>query len=77
MDITPISGVGGSRKLKGARPASGTPITLTPSTDKVEISTTSRRAVLDAIKSKMKSGFYSSDEVAEDLSEKFARLLDR
>lgn len=35
-----------------------------------------REKLLQSIKSKVKSGFYSSNAVAEDLSHSFAKILD-
>jgi hypothetical protein len=36
-----------------------------------------RKAFLEQIKKKVNNGFYSSEEVTEDLSESFARVFDR
>lgn len=38
---------------------------------------TSRAGMLASIKKKIKSGYYNSDEVAEDLSHSFAKLFDK
>jgi hypothetical protein len=35
-----------------------------------------RKSYLDAIKKKIKSGYYNSEEVAEDLSQSFAQVFD-
>jgi hypothetical protein len=46
--------------------------------DRVEITEANNRAViLDSIRAKIKQGFYGSDEVTDDVSEKLAHLFDR
>jgi len=48
--------------------------------DSVEISsknTESRALLIEAVKARIKSGFYSRDAVAEDVSDKLAKLFDR
>jgi hypothetical protein len=37
----------------------------------------SRSMALESIKQKVKSGYYSSDAVAEDISDKLAKLFDK
>jgi hypothetical protein len=51
-----------------------------PQTNSFESSRTAesdRDALLQKIKGKIKSGFYSSDAVMEDLSHGFAKILDK
>jgi hypothetical protein len=52
---------------------------LDSSKDKVELSSRieiDREMLLQKIKSKIKSGYYNSDAVMEDLSHNFAKVLD-
>jgi hypothetical protein len=51
-----------------------------PLTDTVEISsknTESRALLIEAVKARIKGGFYSRDAVADDVSDKLAKLFDR
>jgi len=48
--------------------------------DSVEISsknTESRALLIEAVKARIKSGFYSRDAVTDDVSDKLAKLFDR
>lgn len=60
---------------KAVRPAKSRPAArvdeFTPSPD------STRKAVLESIKAKVKAGFYNSDEVLDDVSDKLAGLFDR
>jgi hypothetical protein len=51
---------------------------IIPATDKVElVSQHDRDIVLNSIKAKIKQGFYKSEEVTDDISEKLAQLFER
>jgi hypothetical protein len=74
-EIAPMKKSGVPRSSKIAAQPKAAPV-LAP--DKVELATThDRDIVLNAIKAKVKQGFYKSDEVTEDITDKLANLFER
>lgn len=67
-----------SRKVEASK-AAGKAEKLPPRRpDSVELSSkNSSNIVLDSIRAKIKSGFYNSESVADDVSDKLAGLFDR
>ena len=82
MNFNPIAESGPSGKNSGISFSKKTALTRPAvpvrSGDKVElVSSHDRDVVLNSIKAKVKQGFYKSDEVADDISEKLAHLFER
>ena len=76
MEVHPVSSV--QRALKKGR--GGPALRARPQAvagDKVDFSDVAGAAKLDAIREKMKAGFYASECVADDVSDKLAKLFDR
>ncbi len=81
MSIQSVQGIQGyknaarvTRKQRVARPSE----TRAPVKDSYESSSVSDRAeLLKAVKNRIKSGYYNSREVVEDLSDSFAKAFDQ
>ena len=68
---------GPERRTSPGKPVKkGGKSTSFPIRDKVEISGKARDKKLSIIKDRIKSGFYSSSKVTDDLSEKLSNVLD-
>ncbi len=87
MDIAGLSGVRGLKRPRETQYCNGNNgVTSTKrtasllSTDVVDISSSSkdtRSLLLDSVRSRIRSGYYSRDSVADDISDKLSRLFDR
>ena len=67
---TPLRNSVGQNRIKTERKSVPTRDSFEPSDP------TSRKLALYSIKEKVKAGYYSSDRVAEDISDKLARIFD-
>jgi hypothetical protein len=65
-----------SMKAKGQTSSQGKAQPLSDSFESERITESDRDILLQKIKGKIKSGFYTSDAVMEDLSHGFAKILD-
>lgn len=82
MDVRPVSGDNGVRKIKNtvsSPPTSENRINRkVPSGDSLLLSAgASGNVVLDSIRARIAKGYYSGADVTDDLADKLARLFDR
>lgn len=82
MDVRPISGENGARKVKGAGhpPASAEirSVRKPADRDSVHLSVSaSGNVVLDSIRARIAQGYYNGSDVVDDVADKLARLFDR
>jgi hypothetical protein len=82
MNISSIPETGRAGKSpalsRSAKTVASRPAASPPANDKVElVSSHDRDVVLNSIKAKVKQGFYQSEEVTDDISEKLAQMFER